>query len=291
VKPILCTLIFLVPALALAQSRDRDSRRWRVEEKETIKRNFDVTAGSGPQKLLVDNMSGYIHVTGYAGREVQVSVLKHIGADSNEAIAEAKRDVKLDISQQGNFLRLYVDGPFRSSNGTNYRGDDYYGYHVYFDYDIQVPYATELVLKSVNFGTIEVKKTSGDFDINGLNGGIEMDEISGSGRVRTLNGPLKVTFTKNPTKASEFRSLNGKVDVYFQPGLNADLNLQTLNGGIYSDFDVIARAATPRAGESANGKFIYRSDRREMNGRIGSGGPELTFYALNGAIRLHSKAF
>ena len=48
--------------------------------------------------------------TGYSGSEVQISVQKHVGADSNEAMAEAKRDVKLDISQQGNYVRLYVDG-------------------------------------------------------------------------------------------------------------------------------------------------------------------------------------
>ena len=69
-------------------------------------------------------------------------------------MAEAKRDVKLDMSQQGNFVRLYVDGPFRSGNGVNYRGDDYYGYRVVVDFDVQVPYDTEVVLKTINHGDI-----------------------------------------------------------------------------------------------------------------------------------------
>src|SRR5436190_2530350 len=129
----------LAPTLALAQHwGDRD---WRVKDQENIKRSFDVSSGSGPQKLLVDNISGYIHVTGYSGKEIQVTAVKRIGADSNEALAEARRDVKLDMSQQGNFARLYVDGPFRSNDGgVSYRGDKYYGYRVAFDYDIQVPY-------------------------------------------------------------------------------------------------------------------------------------------------------
>jgi hypothetical protein len=274
----------LVPVLT---AQHRDDRDWRYTDRETIRRSFTV---SSPEKLLVDNISGYIHVTGYSGNQVQVTVEKHIGADSNEAMAEAKRDVKLDMSQQGNYVRLYVDGPFRSNNGVNYRGDDYYGYRVYFDYDIQVPFATELLLKTINGGTIEVKKTTGDYEINGLNGGIEMEDVSGSGTVRTLNGPLKIAFAKNPTKNSEFRTLNGKVDIYFQPGLNADLNFHALNGGIYSDFDITTRPARTIAGEQADGKFVYRSDRRSMEGRVGSGGPELTFNTLNGSIRLHSKA-
>ena len=288
-KSVLIT-IALFSVAAPAQRHDRDWRDWRVQDQESIKRSFDVTAGSGPAKLLVDNISGFVHVTGYAGKEVQVSVQKHLAADSNEAMAEAKRDVKLDMSQQGNYVRLYVDGPFRNNGGVNYRGDEYYGYRVIFDYEIQVPAATELILKTINNGEIQVKKTTGDYEINGLNGGIDMQEISGSGTIRTLNGPLSVSFSKNPAKNTEFRTLNGKMDVYFQPGLDADLNFHTLNGGIYTDFDVTSRpsSVTP---ENVNGRFVYRSDHRSMEARTGKGGPVLTFNALNGAIRLHSKNF
>ena len=166
------TLILMMAALPLAANGWDDDHRWKVDEKETIRRTFDAAVGSGGRKLLVDNIHGFIHVTGTSGSQVQVSIEKHIYADSNEAMAEAKRDVKMDMSQQGNFVRLYEDGPFRSANGTNYRGDNYYGYRVVFDFEVQVPYDTELVLKGVNHGDIQVKKTTGDYDIHGLNGGI-----------------------------------------------------------------------------------------------------------------------
>jgi hypothetical protein len=285
-KRLAALILLLLPTLAVAQ-RHRDSRPWRVEDNEKIDRSFTLSGGD-PHKLLVDNISGFVHVTGYAGGQIQVSVARHNGADSTAALAEAKRDVKLDMSQQGNFVRLYVDGPFRNSNGTNYRGDDYDGFRVTFDYEIQVPFDTELVLKTINDGDIKVKKTSGDFTVNGLNGGIDMQEISGSGTVRTLNGPVKVAFTRNPAKASEFHSLNGSVDVYFQPGLSADLDFRTLNGGIYADFDITSRP-TATSGQNVHGKFLYRVDHRNMAARAGSGGPELKFDTLNGSIRLHSK--
>jgi len=277
----------LLPVVAGAQHRS--GREWRVHDEESINRNFDVSYGSGPQKLLVDNISGSVHVTGYSGREVQVKVQKHIGADSNEGIQEAKRDVKLDLSQQGNFVRLYVDGPFRSPNGMNYRGADYYGYEVVFDYDIQVPFATELIVKNVNHGDIDVRKTAGDFEINGVNGGIVMADISGAGTVRTVNGTMNISFTKNPAKSTEFRTVNGKIDVYFQPSLNADLNFHTVNGGLYADFDITSRPPKPVAGENVNGRFLYRSDGRNLEARAGKGGPEFTFNTVNGAVRLHSK--
>ena len=278
-------LILMTAALPLAAGAWDDDHRWKLEEKETLKRTFDTGSGSG-RKLLVDNVHGFIHITGASGSQVQVSIEKHIYADSSDAMAEARRDVKMDMSQQGNFVRLYEDGPFRSANGTNYRGDNHYGYRVVFDFEVQVPFDTELVLKGVNSG-IQVKKTAGDYDIHGLNGGIEMEDVAGSGLVSTLNGKVKVTFSKNPARATQFKTLNGSVDVYFQNGLNADLKFKKLNGGIYADFEVTAQPQTV-AGDSKSGKFVYRSDGKTA-GRAGKGGPELSFDTLNGSIRLHSR--
>lgn len=277
--------------LALASlpllAADWHDDRWRLNEEQTLRKTFDVSSGSGPRRLLVDNISGSIHVTGSGGSQVQVVVQQHIHADSNEAVTEARRDVKVDMSQQGNYVRLYEDGPFRSHNG-DYRGDNYYGYRVDFDYEIQVPYDTEMDLKTVNHGDISVKKTTGDYTIHGLNGPIDMEDVSGSGSVRTLNGKVKVTYSKNPAKNTEFRTLNGTLDIYFQPGLNADLRFKKLNGGIYTDFEVSALPLPGASGGDQNGRWVYRSD-RTMSGRAGKGGPEFSFETLNGSIKLHSR--
>jgi hypothetical protein len=280
----------ILPALlaVAAGAYAADESRWRYEDHETMQRNFTLNSGSDPKKLLVDNISGEIHVTGYTGSEIRMTATRRNRAESQAALDEAKRDVKLDISQQGNFVRLYVDGPFRNGNGINYRGDDYYGYHVYFEYELQVPMETELILKTLN-SAIDVKKSSGDFDVHTLNGRIDMSEISGSGSANTLNGKMTVAFTKNPAKASKFHTLNGSIDVYFQPGLNADLQFQTLNGGVWSDFDVSPLPSPGVASQNGNWKFVYRSDRNQR-ARVGNGGPELSFNTLNGPIRLHSKA-
>ena len=114
--------------------------------------------------------------------------------------------MKLDIQQVGDSVKLYEDGPFRGSNGMNYRGDNYYGYHVNYDYEIRVPRATMVDLKTINDGDIQVKGTSGDFAVHGLNGGIDMDGVSGSGVVAyaQLPGKLRVSFAKNPQRDCDF---------------------------------------------------------------------------------------
>src|ERR1700691_4237053 len=87
-----------------------------VEQNETIQKTYPLS-GAAPKKVIVDNVNGSIHVTGYAGSEVRLVAHKRLRADSSETAEQARREVTLDISQQDNTVRFYVDGPFRCKNG------------------------------------------------------------------------------------------------------------------------------------------------------------------------------
>src|SRR3982074_3343758 len=82
--------------------------RAEVVERNTTQKNFTYFGGSG-RKLIVDEVNGSIDVVAYSGSEVQVTVSEHWQADDAAKMQEARRDVKLDMSQQGNVVRLYVD--------------------------------------------------------------------------------------------------------------------------------------------------------------------------------------
>ena len=215
----------------------------------------------------MDNIHGYVHVTGYSGSQVQVSMEKHIYADScgGHGGGQARRQAghvaagqlraavrRRSVPQRATARTIAATATtaiaWCSISTCRFRID------------------TELVLKTINHGDIQVKKTTGDYEIHGLNGGIEMEDVAGSGLVSTLNGKVKVTFSKNPTKATQFKTLNGSVDVYFQNGLNADLKFKKLNGGIYTDFEVTALPQTA-AGDSSNGKFVYRLGPQDVRAR------------------------
>ena len=266
-------ILAIVP-LALYADRSRD--RYPREEHETIQRSFTVANGS---RLVVDAVSGFVHVTGYDGNQIQFHVERGAHARSNDDLARAKRDVKLDLDQSGDTVRAVVDGPWRTRHGINL-SDEFNGYYVDYDFEIRVPRATRVELKNVNDGDIQLKDISGDYTVHGLNGGIDMEGISGSGTVQTLNGKVRVKFARNPQRDCEFHTLNGSLDVYFQTPLNADLSYHTLNGGVYADFDV----TTSGAGYLQRGS----SRSRLHNARVGTGGPLLRFEGLNGSIRLHT---
>ena len=138
---------------------------------------------------------------------------------------------------------------------------------------------------AVNEGEIVVENTSGDYDIQNVNGRIEMTEVSGSGKVRGINRPVKVVFRRNPAAESRFSTVNGGVELHFQPDLAADLRVKTLNGKILSDFPVTNLAPRPATSERGEGKFIYRSD-RYTGIRVGRGGPEIQLDSINGTIQI-----
>jgi len=276
-------MLLFSTALALTAASDD---RWKFDEHQSVNKTFNVTtAGSGNAKLLVDNITRSVHVTGYAGREVKISADMRFRAESAEALAEAKRDVKLDMNNQGDFARIYLDDPFRDHNN---RGERYYGYTVSVDFEIQVLTNIEVILKTVNGGPVILKNTSSAFDVRNVTGTILMEQVSGSGSVSAVNGSVTVAFSRNPTQATSFRTVNGEMDVYFQPPLAAGMSFKTVNGQVYTDFDVTPTPEKAGEVESKNGKFIYRSNRL-TRGRAGQGGPDIAFETVNGNIRLHSK--
>lgn len=270
--------------LCLARS---DSEQWTVREQETIHRT--LTLSGSPMRLVVDNVDGYVHVTGSTGSSVRVTAHKTIRAETASDLAQAKSEVKLDIAEHPGSVSIYYDAPWRCSEGRGCSGDHRRFYNVTYDIDLEVPREARTVVSTVNNGDLHLNGTGGDFDAGNINGAIYMSAISGSGDVHTVNGPISVHFARNPSGPCSFKSINGQLDVFFPHELSADLLFKTFNGQIYSDFDVEPRAAPAAATERRDGKFIYHSNRLS-GGRAGRGGPELTFDAFNGSIRLHRES-
>jgi DUF4097 and DUF4098 domain-containing protein YvlB len=263
---ILIFIVFVAAAVSPAQQ---------LEDKSNEHHAF-----AGVRDLIVDNVTGSIEVTASTGGSVEVDVEKSLRASSQDRLSLAKREVSLNVTQEGGLLRLLVDGPFRNHGGE--------AYDFTYDFKIKVPRNISLDLRTVNKSHILVEGTSGDFKISNVNGGIDMRDVEGSGSVHTVNGPVKVAFARNPTGATSFKSVNGALDVSFRPGLAADVKMKTMNGGMYTDFPVTTLPVSSTPPERRNGMLVFKSNR--MTGvRIGAGGPELSFETLNGDVLLKNR--
>jgi hypothetical protein len=266
--------------VCLAASNSDD---WSVREEETIQKT--LTLSGAPLRVVIDNVQGYVHVKGATGSQVRLTAHKVIRAETDNDLQEAKREIKLDVSEKPGTVSIYYDAPWRCNCEGQGRHERRF-YKVKYDIDVEVPRAARTVISTVNEGDVRVDNIEGGFDVSDVNGGISMSAISGFGNVHTVNGPVAVHFAKNPSGPCSFKSINGQLDIYFRPDLSADLLFKTFNGEIYSDFEVTPRASPAVETEQREGKFIYRSN-RARGARAGRGGPELLFDAFNGSIRLH----
>lgn len=261
------------------------SDKWPVREQETIEKTLSLAGGTG--RLVVDNVDGYVHVTGIEGSSVRVKAHKIVRAETDNDWTEAKSEVKLAISEKPGQVSVYYDAPWRcNGSGQGCSGEHRRFYNVTYDIDVEVPRNARAVVSTVS-GDVRLEGVNGDFDTGSVNGSIALAGMGGSGDAHTVNGPVSVHFSKNPAGPCSFKSVNGSLDVFFRQELSADLAFKTLNGEAYSDFEVTERP-TPAAvqTEHRNGKFVYHSDKLR-GGRAGRGGPELSFNTINGSIRLH----
>jgi hypothetical protein len=255
-----------------------------AEERNTTRRSFAVVPTSA--KLIVDTVDGHIRVTGYSGSQIEVSVEERWRGDNQEKLLEARRDIRLDMTQEGNAVRLYVDGPFRCRGNCGSNGDR--GYSARFDFDVRVPVQTILDLRTVNGSRVDVDNVEGDFSVRNVNGPIRMKGLAGSGAAHTVNGGVAVAFKQNPKESVSLKTVNGEIDANFLPGLSANLRVKTFNGEVWTDFDTVPLPAVAEKGQREGSRFVYKRD-REARLRVGAGGPEHSFETLNGSIQIAGK--
>jgi hypothetical protein len=250
---------------------------------QVTRRSFSL--GSAPL-VKVDNVNGPITVVADGGSAIRLTATESISAESQGLVAQAQRDVKLQVSQTADSLDLYVDGPFRchdSDHGCNW---DNPGYETRFAFELHVPAGARVDLRTVNDGDITVNGVRGGFLVHNINGSLDMENVAGAGEARTINGRVKAVFAANPTADCAFATLNGDMNVYFPAGLNAVLRYKSFNGAVYSDFDVRPLAAAAAVSSRDNGRRVIRSNQFNR-GQVGAGGPEITLDGFNGNVYVH----
>jgi hypothetical protein len=275
-------IMILTAALSLGGGADRPG----LSEKEDIRKTLRFPEGGSANRLVVDNISGSIALTGYDGSDIQLVAHRTSYGTTTEKLNESKAKILLDIREEPGTIILYVNTPWRCGDGSvSYRRRDDDGFDADFDFEIKIPAKADVSLKTVNKGGISVSDVNGAFEVENVNGGIRMSGITGSGLASTVNGNVDVRFRKNPESRCGFKTVNGSIEIGVPDELSADLRLKTFNGEVYTDFDVTGLPRPASAPERIGRRTVYRGD-EFFSVRAGGGGPALVFETLNGDIRI-----
>ena len=97
----------LIATLAFAQ---------KVEDKSAEHKTF-----AGVRELIIDDVTGSIEVTGTTGGAVEMDISKTLSADSQDRVALARREVRLDVVQEGGLVRLMVDADLERLAHSRFR--------------------------------------------------------------------------------------------------------------------------------------------------------------------------
>lgn len=144
----------------------------------------------------------------------------------------------------------------------------------------KVDLLNRVVLKLPRFVSISGKNVSGDFNISGVDGAVELNSISGSVDAKQLNGPLTVSSVSGNVRVAITRineaglrvtNVSGNVYLRLASDLNAEVSISNTTSGVANK---IVGVALDKLGASS------------YSARLGSGGPRIVVSNVTGTIVL-----
>ena len=206
------------------------------------------------------------------------------------------RDVRFVVIQSGGDIRICAlsrENDRCDEDGLHSDGDhDRRGYrdrNVEVKFKVQVPRGVRVAAGTVN-GSMSVRGTKAEVRASTVNGAVEVRDAGDQVKASTVNGNVEVTTSAGPVNAStvngsidatmsalirdgdmKFSTVNGGITVETPSSLDANISIDTMSGGISSDFPV-----------QLSGRF----GPRHAEGVIGRGGRRISMNTVNGSVEL-----
>lgn len=233
---------------------DRDG--WNGRDSDRVCVAFEATFDD-PGMLVIDGgQNGGVTVEGWERDVVEVRARVWANARSQERADEIIDEIRLAMR----------DGELYAS-GTRSERRESWG----VSWDVMVPRSTDLEIETMN-GGVRLRDVSGDIEARATNGGIDVSHVSGDVRVRTTNGGLNVELDGRRWEGEglDAQTTNGGVTLVVPADYSAQLETGTVNGGFELDFPITVR-----------GKIG-----RRLSTTLGDGGPTIRAVTTNGGVHI-----
>lgn len=169
--------------------------------------------------------------------------------------------IGLWVDNQGNEINVTCLIPFTKST----------------DYTIKVPENLALKISSAcqNSTDIEISGMKSELEIQNCQD-ITLKNVSGPLVLSTISGNIDISFGMIATgKPFSINTVSGEIDITLPASIPADLNLATVSGQIYSDFDL--------SDKSGSMKQVGGS---KLNAKLNGGGTKFSVMNVSGNIYL-----
>lgn len=253
-------VVMLTAAVLPAQTRrssgrfdDDACRGQRASFCETREDNLGARAS-----LTVDaTPNGGISVRGTNRSDVLLRTRITVWSDAGDGARALASQVRV-LTDGG---RIRAEGPASSDN-------QYWS----ASFELEVPERTGLQLTAKN-GGISISSVDGDVKFETRNGGVTLSNVDGDVQGTTVNGGITVRLRGAQWNGTglDVGTRNGGISMSLPESFNAQLDVETVNGGVSSDFGL-----SPQDRRS-----------RHIVTTLGGGGARLRLSTVNGGIRLN----
>jgi lia operon protein LiaG len=220
-------------------------------------------------RLILKDFTGSLPIEGYNGSDIIITstsddLTPPEKAKGLKAIFPSGTDntgLGLDVQKIDNLITVTCLLPF-SRDG---------------EYKIRVPenMAIELSSGCERSNDISIKGMKNEIDVKSCHD-IELKDVTGPLVLSTISGDINISFSNiNTTKTSSVNSVSGDVDITLPVKTAADLELRTISGAFYSDFDF-----------SESQKNLRKVGGNQINYSLNGGGFKFTIGSISGNIYL-----
>jgi len=218
-------------------------------------------------RVILKDFNGELPIEGYNGSEIIISstsdeVTPPEKAKGLKAVFPSGTDntgIGLDVQKNGNVVTIQCLLPF-SRDG---------------DYTIKVPdnMALELTSGCERSNDVSIKNMKNEIDIETCHD-IDLQNVSGPLVLSTISGDINITYSNiNTVKSSSINSVSGDIDITMPVKTAVNLELSTISGGFYSDFDF-----------TTSSKDLKRVGGNELKLPLNGGGVKFSINAISGNI-------
>jgi DUF4097 and DUF4098 domain-containing protein YvlB len=213
-------------------------------------------------RIELDNINGPVHISSWDQNQVKVDAVKY--ADTKERLEEAK--IEIDARNDSISIRTKYPDHNQSWNWGSHNNP------ASVEYTLTVPRTARLdEIKLIN-GSLDVTGMSGEVNASCINGRLEAHDLSGRARLSTINGRLDARFGQLASNSVELNSVNGSVELTIPSDSKAELEADTVSGGINNDFGLHVN----------HHNFVGH----DLRGELGSGGAHISLKNVNGRIEI-----
>ena len=230
---------------------------------ETEEMTFSVASDA---RLSLENINGYIQITGGSGDEV------HLVAKKKASQQEYMDELRVVVDADDDYIRIETRHP--SNEGSWFkRGKDRSGS---VSFVLEVPSDINLDTISTVNGDVDISAVTGQVKAETVNGSLHAMGLEGDVKLETVNGSVKAEFDQlGAGQRVSAEAVNGKIVLLVPGDASARVEAETVNGSINAD----DFGLKPEKG------FVGR----DLSGQIGDGDARISLDTVNGSIRISKK--